>query len=107
MRFCPIINCDSYAKRENENDNFVKCLKGHEFCFKCGKKWHKDKKCENEEEIDKKMDIDKNRDINNNNNYKYKPANNRKIIVEERIEEKIEEKPIEENRNETEQKENK
>ena len=52
MRFCPIINCDSYAKRENENDNFVKCLKGHEFCFKCGKKWHKDKKCENEEEID-------------------------------------------------------
>jgi len=56
-------------------------------------------------EIDKKMDIDKNRDINNNNNYKYKPTNNRKIIVEERIEEKIEEKPIEENRNETEQKE--
>ncbi len=52
MRFCPIINCDSYAKRENENDNFVKCLKGHEFCFKCGKKWHKDEKCENEEEID-------------------------------------------------------
>ena len=50
-RFCPEINCESYAKRKNEYDNFVKCKKGHKFCFNCGKKWHENKKCNNEEEI--------------------------------------------------------
>ena len=51
-RFCPEINCESYAKRKNEKDIFVICKKGHKFCFNCGKKWHKKKKCNSEEEID-------------------------------------------------------
>ena len=50
IRFCPIKDCDSYAKKED--DIFVECGKGHKFCFNCGKPWHKNKNCENKEEID-------------------------------------------------------
>ena len=45
---CPIENCESYAKKE-ENNTFVKCLKGHEFCSNCQNPWHKGKKCKIED----------------------------------------------------------
>ena len=54
IRFCPIIGCDSFAVKEK--DIFVKCEKGHKFCFNCEKQWHKNRKCENEEEIEKSFE---------------------------------------------------
>lgn len=50
IKFCPIKDCESYAKREG-NEKYVTCLEGHQFCFECSKPWHGDKKCQ--EEIDK------------------------------------------------------
>lgn len=46
MKFCPEINCGSYAKREDEITKFVECLRGHQFCFNCTKGWHGIKDCE-------------------------------------------------------------
>lgn len=42
---CPDENCDSYAKKD-ENNQFVQCLKGHQFCSICRNPWHKNKKCQ-------------------------------------------------------------
>lgn len=49
VKFCPIRDCDSYAKKENDN-KYVTCQVGHKFCFQCLKPWHGSKKCS--EEID-------------------------------------------------------
>lgn len=52
MKFCPYSDCDSYAKRENQNEKNVTCIKNnHKFCFKCLKPWHDNKSCS--DEIDK------------------------------------------------------
>ena len=45
---CPSVNCESYAQKE-ENNQFVKCQEGHEFCSICKDKWHKGKNCNIEE----------------------------------------------------------
>ena len=50
VKFCPIKNCESYAKKEGDN-KYVTCLEGHQFCFQCSKPWHGNKKCQ--DEIDK------------------------------------------------------
>ena len=50
IKFCPIKDCESYAKRVG-NEKYVTCLEGHQFCFECSKPWHGDKKCQ--DEIDK------------------------------------------------------
>ena len=50
IKFCPIKDCESYAKKEGDN-NYVTCLEGHQFCFQCSKPWHGKKKCQ--DEIDK------------------------------------------------------
>ena len=50
IKFCPIKDCESYAKREGD-EKYVTCLEGHQFCFDCSKPWHGNKKCE--DEIDK------------------------------------------------------
>ena len=50
IKFCPIGDCESYAKKEGDN-NYVTCLEGHQFCFQCSKPWHGNKKCQ--DEIDK------------------------------------------------------
>ena len=50
IKFCPIKNCESYAKKEGDN-KYVTCLEGHQFCFQCSKPWHGTKKCQ--DEIDK------------------------------------------------------
>ena len=50
IKFCPIKDCESYAKKEGDN-NYVTCLEGHKFCFQCSKPWHGTKKCQ--DEIDK------------------------------------------------------
>ena len=50
--FCPIANCEGYAKKNN-NYYFNICNKGHKFCTKCGDLWHKDGKCKEEEMVDK------------------------------------------------------
>ena len=50
IKFCPIKDCDSYAKKEGDN-KYVTCLEGHKFCFQCSKPWHGNKKCQ--DEIDK------------------------------------------------------
>jgi len=50
-KFCPYPNCDGIGKiinLKNPNNKFIKCSKGHEFCFVCLKKWHKGKKCKEE-----------------------------------------------------------
>ena len=47
IKFCPIKDCESYAKREG-NEKYVTCLEGHQFCFDCSKPWHGDKKCQDE-----------------------------------------------------------
>ena len=50
VKFCPIPDCESYAKKEGDN-KYVQCLEGHKFCFECSKPWHGKKKCQ--DEIDK------------------------------------------------------
>ena len=47
IKFCPVKDCDSYAKREG-NEKYVTCLEGHQFCFECSKPWHGNKKCQDE-----------------------------------------------------------
>ena len=51
IQLCPFPDCESYAKK-NENNKYVSCVQNnHKFCFKCLKDWHGDKECSNE--IDK------------------------------------------------------
>ena len=50
VKFCPIKDCESYARKEG-NNKYVTCLEGHKFCFICSKPWHGKKKCQ--DEIDK------------------------------------------------------
>ena len=50
VKFCPIRDCESYARKEGDN-KYVTCLEGHKFCFECSKPWHGKKKCQ--DEIDK------------------------------------------------------
>ena len=50
VKFCPIKDCDSYARKEG-NNKYVTCQEGHKFCFECFKPWHGKKKCQ--DEIDK------------------------------------------------------
>ena len=50
VKFCPIKDCESYARKEGDN-KYVKCKEGHQFCFVCSKPWHGRKKCD--DEIDK------------------------------------------------------
>ena len=47
IKFCPIKDCESYAKREGD-EKYVTCLEGHQFCFECSKPWHGNKKCQDE-----------------------------------------------------------
>ena len=45
IQMCPYPDCESYAKKEN-NNKYVSCLEnGHKFCFNCLKDWHDNKKC--------------------------------------------------------------
>ena len=50
VKFCPIKDCESYARKEGEN-KYVTCIEGHKFCFECSNPWHGNKKCQ--EIIDK------------------------------------------------------
>ena len=50
IKFCPVKDCESYAKKEGD-DKYVTCLEGHQFCFECAKPWHGNNKCQ--DEIDK------------------------------------------------------
>jgi hypothetical protein len=52
LMFCPIVNCDGFAKKNN-NKEYNICTMGHKFCIKCGELWHDDGKCKEEEKIDK------------------------------------------------------
>ena len=57
MKFCPFPDCNGIGIIKNltdPNNKFIKCSKGHEFCFVCLKKWHKGKKCK-EEVLDKNL----------------------------------------------------
>ena len=63
-KFCPYPNCDSYAKRKDKNEQYVKCENNHLFCFNCLNKPHEGKNCEikldeNMEEFSKKRFIKK------------------------------------------------
>ena len=51
MKFCPSPDCNSYAELKNEDEKYVKCENGHQFCFNCLKPWHGKKACE--DQIDK------------------------------------------------------
>ena len=53
-KFCPFPNCNSYAKRNNKKEKFVKCENGHSFCFYCLKEPHEGKECPRE--MDEKME---------------------------------------------------
>jgi hypothetical protein len=50
--FCPIVNCNGFAKKNNDKDYNI-CNMGHKFCNKCGEKYHENEKCKEEENIDK------------------------------------------------------
>ena len=45
MKFCPSPDCNSYAELKNEDEKYVKCENGHQFCFNCLKPWHGKKAC--------------------------------------------------------------
>ena len=54
-KFCPILDCGSYAEvhptdpnsKENIDANkFVTCLNGHSFCYNCLSNWHGKVKCQ-------------------------------------------------------------
>ena len=53
IKFCPFPDCDGYAEKKN-NDKYVKCNFGHEFCFICLNKPHGNRKCS--EILDKEFD---------------------------------------------------
>ena len=53
-KFCPFPNCNSYARRNNKKEKFVKCENGHSFCFYCLKEPHEGKECLRE--MDEKME---------------------------------------------------
>jgi hypothetical protein len=44
MKFCPIVNCDGYARKELSSD--VECTNKHKFCFDCLNPWHPKKNCQ-------------------------------------------------------------
>ena len=52
VKFCPIKDCESYARKSDENEKYVTCLEGHQFCFVCMKPWHGKIKCQDEIDID-------------------------------------------------------
>ena len=52
LMFCPIPNCDGFA-RKNNNKEYNICTLGHKFCIKCGELWHENGKCKEEENVDK------------------------------------------------------
>jgi len=52
LMFCPIVNCDGFAKKNN-NKEYNICTMGHKFCIKCRELWHNDGKWKEEEKIDK------------------------------------------------------
>ena len=47
LKFCPVADCDGYAELKN-NEKYVTCNNGHNFCFKCLKDWHGKKKCDDQ-----------------------------------------------------------
>ena len=49
--FCPISNCDGYAKKNNSSLK-NKCNNGHEFCIRCGEFWHQSGNCPEDEVVD-------------------------------------------------------
>ena len=45
IQLCPYPDCESYAKKE-ENNKFVSCIENkHKFCFNCLKEWHNNEEC--------------------------------------------------------------
>lgn len=53
MKFCPIPNCEGYGEKKND-EKYVKCSEGHNFCFDCMKNWHGNRNCQ--DVIDKDFD---------------------------------------------------
>ena len=51
-RQCPEPDCDSYLEKINDN-NYVKCKKGHEYCFECLRNPHGNSSCD--EFLEKKL----------------------------------------------------
>ena len=50
IQLCPYPDCESYAKKE-ENNKFVSCIENkHKFCFNCLKDWHNNEECKIEKE---------------------------------------------------------
>ena len=47
LMFCPIIDCQGYAKKNIDNNCNI-YNKGHKFCSKCGEFWHNNEKCPEE-----------------------------------------------------------
>ena len=53
--FCPYKNCEGYSIKQNDN-NFLKCNKGHKFCSKCKfEGWHKGTPCGEDERKDMEL----------------------------------------------------
>ena len=47
-KFCPYPDCNGIGIMENlknEKEKYIKCTKGHKFCFFCLKEWHGNKLC--------------------------------------------------------------
>ena len=73
VQLCPFPDCESYAKKEDDN-NFVTCIENkHQFCFNCLKGWHKNKKCD--DKVDKSFE-------NWRNSFKVKRCPKCKFFIE-------------------------
>ena len=53
LMFCPIVNCNGFAKKNNNNKGYNICTMGHKFCIKCGELWHENGIWKEDEIIDK------------------------------------------------------
>ena len=42
---CPETNCESFLEYKNDNNYYLTCENGHQYCYKCLRKWHGKKKC--------------------------------------------------------------
>ena len=51
IQLCPYPDCESYAKKINDNKYVSYVRNGHKFCFNCLQNWHENEKC--------KIDLDK------------------------------------------------
>lgn len=54
-KFCPHPNCKSYLEIKEKDGKYVKCERGHQYCYVCLNLWHGNSDCE--EELDNDFEL--------------------------------------------------